>query len=72
MKVIERTNIKPSRYAEAIEAIGKLSGDNALELKGMEYDSVISLRTLIWAKYGSGAYNTRYNKSTKEMVIWKA
>jgi hypothetical protein len=72
MKFVERSSMKAGKYDQAIEAVGKLTGDNALELKGMEYDSVISLRTLIWAKYGSGAYNTRYNKSTKEMVIWKA
>jgi hypothetical protein len=72
MKVIERTNIKPSRYAEAIEAISKLSGDNALELNSMEYENVIALRTLIWSKFGASTYKTRYNKTSKDLTIWKA
>lgn len=72
MKFTDRANMKRGKYDDAIDAITKLTGDNALELQDMEYDSVTSLRTLIWIKFGSGAYNTRYNKTKKEMVVWKA
>jgi hypothetical protein len=72
MKFVERSQIKNNKYQEALTAIGKLTGDNALELTNMEYDNVISLRTMIWATYGSGSYRTKYNKGTKEMTIWKS
>jgi len=71
MKFVDRPNIKQGKYDSIIDAVGKLTGDNALELQGIEYDQVISIRTMIWVKYGSGTFRTKYNKHNKELVLWK-
>ncbi len=71
MKFIDRPNVKQGKYDNIIDAVAKLTPNNALELQGIEYDQVISIRTMIWVKYGSGACMTKYNKHTKELIIWK-
>lgn len=71
MKFVDRPKLKQGKYDHIIEAAGKLTGDNALELQDIEYDQVISIRTMIWSNYGSGVYMTKYNKHTKELIIWK-
>lgn len=72
MKFVDRPKLKQGKYDDIIEAVGKLTGDNALELQGIEYDQVISIRTMIWVKYGGGTFRTKYNKHNREFIIWKS
>jgi hypothetical protein len=71
MKFVDRPKLRQGKYDDIIEAVGKLTGDNALEIEGVEYDSVISIRTMVWSAYGSGTCRTKYNKHSKELIIWK-
>jgi hypothetical protein len=71
MNFVDRPKLRTGKYDQIIDAVGKLSGDNALELNQVEYDQTISIRTMIWANYGSGKYRTKYDKHTKELLIWK-
>jgi hypothetical protein len=71
MKFVDRPKLRQGKYDDIIEAVGKLSNDNALELNQIEYDQTISIRTMIWAYYGSRKYRTKYDKNSKELIIWK-
>ena len=72
MKFVDRPKLKQGKYDDIIEAVGNLTGDKALELQGVEYDQVISIRTMIWVKYGGGTFKTKYNKHNREFIIWKS
>jgi hypothetical protein len=71
MNFVDRPKLRTGKYDEIIDAVGKLSNDNALELNQIEYDQTISIRTMIWAYYGSRKYRTKYDKDTKVLLIWK-
>ena len=71
MKFVDRPKLRQRKYDDIIEAVGKLTSDNALEIEGVEYDSVISIRTMVWSAFGRGRCRTKYNKHAKELIIWK-
>lgn len=72
MKIVKRKKqAKKNKYDDILDALSDIAIDEAIEVQELDYTTASSIRTMVWFRYGSSAYTTKYDKNEKLLTIWK-